>query len=246
MFSLIVKLGLAPLLAAYVTAIVLVLDMDKGYSQYALFLPVAYLIGSVPWGFLITHGAKGLDIRQYGSGSIGASNVLRTAGGAMAAVALVLDLSKGMLAVFLARAVADTQIAEVSTGLAVLLGHNWSIFLGFHGGRGIVPGLGGLLIMSPISGGLALAVFVPVTLLTRYLSLGSVCAVVGGFLAMLVLVLVDNTSATYLLYTGLGGTIIIWQHRGNIQRIVARTERRLGKPAEKIVDVPISGAGRVP
>ena len=246
MVPMILKLGLAPVLAVYVMVVVLVLDMDKGVGQYALFLPVAYLLGSIPWGFLIIHGLKGMDIRQYGSGSIGTSNVLRTAGGAFAAIALVLDLSKGVLAVILARVIADTQTAEVAAGLAALVGHNWSIFLGFHGGRGIVTGVGGLLVMSPVAAVLAFAVFAPITLTTRYLSLGSICAVVVAFLVVLIMVLVNSTPSTYLFYAGIGGIIIIWQHRGNIQRILNGTERRVGKPAEKIVDAPSSRAGQVP
>ena len=137
-------LALPPLLAIYVGVVILVLDMDRSYGQYALVVPVAYILGSIPWGFLIGMAVKGVDIRQYGSGKIGTSNVLRTAGGPFAALALALDLSKGILAVVLARVVAaDTPTVEVVAGLAALAGHNWSIFLGFQGGRGIVTGLEG-------------------------------------------------------------------------------------------------------
>jgi glycerol-3-phosphate acyltransferase PlsY len=245
MLSVIFKLALAPLLSVYVLVVVVALDMDKGYSQYLLFVPIAYLLGAVPWGFLITHAIKGVDIREYGSGSIGTSNVLRTGGGALAAVVLALDLSKGLLAVFLARVVADTNIAEVVAGVTALVGHNWSVFLGFRGGRGIVTGLGGLLVMSPVVAGLAMAVFAPVALVSRYLSLGSITSVVAAFVATLSLVLVDQTEATYLLYTGIGGAMIIWQHRGNIRRLVKGTERRLGKPAERIIEGRSSEAGQV-
>ena len=243
MASIIFKLALAPVLAVYVVAVALLLDIDKGYSQYLLFLPVAYLLGSVPWGYLLTHVVKGMDIREYGSGSIGTSNVLRTAGGFLAAAALVLDLSKGVLAVLLAKAIADTYAAQTAAGLAVLAGHNWSIFLGFHGGRGIATGLGGLLVMSPVAAGLAAAAFVPITLISRYLSLGSICAVVAAFVASLVLALTDNAPSTYLFYTGIGGIVIIWQHRSNIGRLKDGTENRLGKPAEKITGSPPVGTG---
>jgi len=92
--------------------------------------------------------------------------------------------------------------------------------------------------MAPVAGGIAFAFFVPITVLTRYLSLGSITAVTIAFLALLALVLVDEASSTYLFYAGFGGIMIIWQHRGNIQRLIHGTERRLGKPAEKIVDAP--------
>ena len=239
----ILNLFVMPVLGIYVVAILLVLDMDRSYAQYALILPVAYVLGSIPWGFLIALAAKGVDIRQYGSGRIGTSNVFRTAGGPFAVLALVLDLSKGLLAVFLARVVADTSAVEVAAGLMALAGHNWSLFLGFKGGRGIATGLGGLLVMQPIAGAIALAAFAPVTLLSRYLSLGSITAVLAAFLSVLVIVLLDRSSAIYLWYTGIGGAIIIWQHRGNIQRLLQGTERRLGQPADRIGEAPSSGAG---
>ena len=239
-----IVLGLAvpPLLALYVLVLLLVLDIDRLHTQYALVLPIAYVLGSIPWGFLITMVAKGVDIREYGSGKIGTSNVLRSAGGPFALMALGLDLSKGLLAVFLAKAVADSASVEVAAGLVVLAGHNWPLFLGFRGGRGIATGLGGLLVMAPIAGGIAFASFAPVTLLTRYLSLGSITAVVVAFLSVLVLVFLDRSSATYLLYTGIGGAIIIWQHRDNIQRIFRGTERRLGQSARRTSEPSGSGA----
>ena len=233
------KLAIAPMVAVYMVVVPLVLDMDESVVQYAYFLPIAYLLGSVPWGYLLTQTIKGMDVREYGSGSTGTSNVLRTAGGALAAAALVLDASKGVLAVLLARVVAETEAAQVAAGLAALAGHNWSIFLDFRGGRGIATGVGGLLMVSPLSGAIAIAAFIPATLLTRYLSLGSICAVITAFIAMLVLVMVAETPSTYLYYTGIGGVVIIWQHRGNIQRMLNGTENRLGRPAKRISQAPL-------
>ncbi len=232
------KLAIAPMVAAYMIIVPLVLDMDQTAVQYVYFLPISYLLGSIPWGYLLTQTIKGMDVREYGSGSTGTSNVLRTAGGALAAAALVLDASKGVLAVLLARVVADTEVAQVAAGLAALVGHNWPIFLDFKGGRGIATGVGGLLMMSPLSAAIAIAAFLPITLLTRYLSLGSICAVITAFVAMLVLVMVADTSSTFLYYTGIGGVVIIWQHRGNIQRMLNGTENRLGRPARKISQPP--------
>ena len=229
-------LMLAPLLAVYVLVVLLVLDMDSAPAQYALIVPIAYVLGSIPWGYLITLAAKGVDIRQYGSGKIGMSNVLRTAGGRLSTLALALDLTKGLLAVLLARVAADTEAVEVTAGLFALVGHNWSVFLGFKGGRGIATGLGGLLIMEPIAGAIALATFVPVTLLTRYLSLGCLVALAVAFLSVLGMVLLDHSSAAYLAYTGVGGAMIYWQHRDNIQRLIRGRERRLGQPAQSVAE----------
>ena len=241
-----IALGLLvpPLLAVYVLVLLLVLDVDRSVTQYALILPISYVLGSIPWGYLITLAVKGVDIRQYGSGKTGMTNVLRSAGGRFAAVALVLDLTKGLLAVFLARAVVDTPSAEVAAGLVALMGHNWSLFLGFKGGRGIATGLGALLAMEPIAGAIALGVFTPVTLLSRYLSLGSIVSVIAAFLSLLAMLLLGQSSTTYLSYTGVGGAIIIWQHRDNIQRLIRGNERRIGQSAERIDGTFGADAGR--
>ena len=238
-----VALGLLvpPLLAVYVLVVALVLDMDRTYAQYALVLPVAYVLGSIPWGFLLAMGLKGVDIRQYGSGKTGTANVLRSAGGKLAVVALALDLSKGILAVLMAKVAADDPAVEVAAGLLALAGHNWPVFLKFKGGRGIATGLGGLLMMEPIAGTIAMASFVLVTLLSRYLSLGSIASLIGAFFSILGMVLLDQTSATYLLYTGIGCSVILWQHRDNIQRLLKGTERRLGQPAQRIGEATGSG-----
>ena len=232
-----------PLLAVYVLVVFLVLDMDQSYARYALVLPMAYILGSVPWGFLMALVVRGVDIREYGSGKTGMTNVLRTAGVPAAAVSFVLDLSKGLLAVFLARVVVDTVEAEVSAGLLALAGHNWSVFLGFKGGRGTVTGLGGLMAMGPVSGAIAVVSFMPVILISRYVSLGSIVGVTVAFFSQLAMVLLDMSSPTYLLYTGVGCPIIIWQHRDNIQRILQGTERRIGQRVDRLGGAPSSGVG---
>ena len=240
----ILSLLLAPLLGIYVIVVLLVLDMDRAYAQYALVLPVSYILGSIPWGFLTTLAVRGVDIRQYGSGKTGFSNVLRTSGGPFASVALILDLSKGLLAVLLAKVVGDTATIEVAAGLLALAGHNWSVFLGFTGGRGIVTGTGALLMMEPIAAAVAFAVFTPITLFTRYLSLGSIIAVTVPFISVAVLVLLDRSSAVYLAYVGVAGAIILWQHRDNIRRLLQGKERRLGQPAEGPSEASSPGLGR--
>jgi glycerol-3-phosphate acyltransferase PlsY len=243
MTKIFLALLLPPLFAVYLAVVALSLDTDEAYTQYLLIIPTSYFLGSIPWGFLITLAVKGVDIRQYGSGRIGTSNVLRTTGGPFAVLALALDLSKGLMAVVLARVVVDTPSAEVAAGLAALAGHNWSVFLGFRGGRGIVTGVGGLLIMEPIAAGIAMATFTPITLFTRYLSLGSIISVVVAFLAHLAITLLDHAPTAYLFYTGIGGAIIICQHRDNLRRLIQGTERRLGQRADRIGEAPSPGMG---
>ena len=243
MVQVVTALVIPPALAVYVAIMMVRADLDSAAGQYALLIPVAYILGSIPWGFLIGLAVKGVDIRQYGSGKIGTSNVLRTAGGKFAALALALDLSKGLLAVLMARLVADDPAVEVVAGLAALAGHNWSVFLAFKGGRGIATGLGGLLIMQPIAGAIAVGAFLPITLGTRILSLGSIVSNWTAFIALLVMALLDYTSPTYLWYVGIGCALITWQHRDNIQRIIRGTERRLGQPAEQLEEPSTPGAG---
>lgn len=222
-----------PVVAAGVILVFLTLGNASKLAQYAAVLPLAYLIGSLPWGYLLLRWRHGVDIRQFGSGRIGTSNVLRTAGGRAAAAVLALDLGKGVLAVMLARVVIGTNSGEVAAGLLVLVGHNWPVFLRFRGGRGIATGVGGLWVMAPIAAALATLFFITVTLVSRYLSLGSITAVIVACLSLVGLTVAGIYSSTYWVYAFPGGAMILWQHRDNIQRMLRGNERRLGQPAGK-------------
>jgi glycerol-3-phosphate acyltransferase PlsY len=224
-----------PLLTALVVVAFLALGDAPVAAQYASVLALSYLLGSIPWGYLLLFLRSGVDIREYGSGRTGMTNVLRTGGGKLAVAVLALDLGKGILAVLLAREVIGPNEAEVAAGLCVLVGHNWPVFLQFRGGRGILTGLGGLSIMTPIPAAFAAVAFVFATLFSRYVSLGSIAGVVIAFLSVLAMTLAGVYSTTYTLYVTLGGAIIIWQHRDNIRRIRQGNERRLGQPADKRV-----------
>ena len=170
-------LAVPPLLAVYVLSVALFMDTTQPLAQYLILAPLAYLLGSVPWGFLVVRLLHGVDVREYGSGRTGTSNVLRTGGLKSAALVLVLDLSKGALAVLLAKVVSDTPAAEVTAGLLVLAGHNWSMFLGFKGGRGIMPAAGAVLIISPIALVLCVLAWGVTARITRYVSLASLAGV---------------------------------------------------------------------
>lgn len=223
-----------PALTAAVVLVFLTMENSPWMAQYAAVLPLSYLLGSVPWGYIFLRWRSGVDIREYGSGRIGMSNVLRTSGGKVATLVLALDLGKGLLAVLLARVVIGSATAEVVAGLMVLAGHNWPVFLQFRGGRGIATGLGGLSIMAPIPAAIGLVFFVPITLVSRYLSLGSMIGIVIIWLSLLVLTVVGMYSSTYSIYAFLGGAIILWQHRDNLRRILQGNELRLGRPAGKL------------
>ena len=223
-----------PLLAAAVVTVFLTMEDGPRAAQYGTVLSLAYLLGSVPWGYYLLRWRRGVDVREYGSGRTGMSNVLRTAGGRVAVLVLVLDLGKGVLAVVLARVIIGTTTAEVAAGLMTLVGHNWPVFLQFRGGRGIATGLGGLSIMAPIPAAIGTLFFLSTALASRYLSLGSITGVVGACLSLVALSLVGMYSSTYWVYAFLGGAIIIWQHRDNIRRMLRGDELRLGHPAGKL------------
>ena len=228
-----------PLLIAASVAALLTLTDAPTLFRYAAVLPLAYIMGALPWGYVVLLMHRGIDIREYGSGRTGVSNALRTAGYKLAGLVLFLDMVKGISAVLLARSLIGDPTAEVAAGLAALVGHNWPIFLGFRGGRGIAPGLGGLAVMSPLAAVCGVMVFLPICIITRYLSLGSILGVVCAIAALVALILLDFNpwgpiSHLYLIYGLLGGSVIIWQHRDNIQRLLDGTERRIGNPAARI------------
>ena len=228
------SLAALPLLAAVSVVALLTMPGASAVARYAVVMPLAYLIGALPWGYILLHLRRGIDIRDYGSGRTGVSNTLRTGGIRVAGLVLLLDLTKGILAVLLARALVGDPTAEVAAGLLALVGHNWPVFLGFRGGRGIAPGLGALVIMAPIAAAIGVLVFIPICLISRYLSLGSILGVVTACAALPALALLGLSQNTYMIYGLLGGAVIIWQHRDNIQRIREGTERRIGNPATRI------------
>ena len=230
---LVFSLTVLPALAVAAALSLLVLDGQPLPARYAAVLVIAYLLGSVPWGYMLILWRQGVDVREQGSGRTGMTNVLRTAGAKIAVLVLLLDMGKGLLSVYLAQQAIGTTQGEVAAGLLALAGHNWPVFLQFRGGRGILAGFGGLWIMAPLAAAIAAAVMVVITLVSRYVSLGNIAGVLIAFVVTVVLAWIGKSSSGYAAYTLVGGAIIIWQHRDNIQRILAGNERRLGSPAAK-------------
>ena len=232
--SIILQAAAVPFIIAGVITVLLTMDGQSEAAGYSVVLPLAYLVGSISWGYMIMQWKMGVDVREYGSGRTGMSNVLRTGGVRSAAVVLTLDIAKGVIAVIIARQVIGTHAAEVSAGLVVLAGHNWPVFLQFKGGRGILTALGGLALMVPVAAIIATATFLAVTALSRYISLGSVTGVIIAALAILALALAGMNSGIYTVYGFIACAMLVWQHRVNIQSIRDGSERRLGHPAAKV------------
>jgi len=214
-------------------------------AKFVAVVVMGYLLGSIPVGYLLTKRQAKVDVTQYGSGKIGTTNVLRTAGRKSAAMVGTMDLLKGVVAVVLAGLIVErgylvvgnfgfgTLVAQVLAALAAVVGHNWSIFLRFRGGRGVATFFGGLVALCPPAAIVGGEIIVIGASLTQYMSLGSIAGVVGAYVVLVPLTIMNGFPLEYLFYALVGGVIIIVMHRDNIMRLVRGKERRLGEKGEK-------------
>ena len=213
-------------------------------AKFVVVVLIGYLLGSIPFGVLIARRRVKVDVRQYGSGKIGATNVLRMAGRKAAVMVVTLDVLKGVLAVVIAGLIVDrgylvvgnfalgALVAEVMAALAAIAGHNWSVFLKFRGGRGVATFFGGLVALCPpaaIFGGEVLIIGAG---LTKFASIGSIAGAVGAYAILVPLTIMNGFPIEYLAYALIGTIAIIVMHRDNIARLVSGRERRLGDKAE--------------
>lgn len=148
--------------------------------KIALVIISCYLLGSVPFGYIVGKLFKKVDIREYGSGNIGATNALRILGPSLASLVVLGDIGKGILSIYLVQYLnIDSLLILIIAGLAVIFGHDWSIFLGFKGGKGIATTFGVVFALNPTISFLALLVWGIVVITTRYVSLASIFAVIS-------------------------------------------------------------------
>lgn len=185
---------------------------------------VAYLIGCVPVGLVLVRKFKGVDIRQTGSGNIGATNVWRFAGPSLGIPAFVLDCGKGIAAVLLGGwATPDSALVHVLSGVAGILGNNWSVFLRFKGGRGVSVTLGVIMALAPTVAALTFAVWLAFLLATRYVSVGSMAAALSapGFMFAF------HSPLPYKVLASVCCAFILIRHVPNLRRLLAGTESRV-------------------
>ena len=190
-------------------------------------------MGAVPTGFIAGKVLRGLDVRALGSGSSGATNVLRVFGARAGVAVFLIDLAKGAATASLGLALLGSPVAAVAAALSAVVGHNWPVYLRFRGGRGVTPFFGGLAVASlPVSLIVALtggAVAFAIIGLSRYVSLGSMVGTLTTAALMTLLFAWRMVPVELVVYAALGGLLIMFQHRGNIVRLISGRERKLGR-----------------
>ena len=186
-----------------------------------------YVLGSVPTGFLAGR-ARGVDVRREGSGNIGMANVLRTAGKWPAIVTMAGDMLKGFVPVFLARTVTENEWVVAATALAAVVGHCWPVFLRFKGGKAVATGAGTTIALAPVVGFGLFAFWWAVVLVSRYTSLGAISVMI----VTPVVFLLTSQPVPYVLYTVIGGSLVLWRHRENVLALAKGTERKIGQKDE--------------
>lgn len=192
--------------------------------MFLLTLAAAYLLGSIPFSYLVARLFGVEDVRKVGSGNVGATNVMRSAGKTAGGVALLLDASKGALAALLAERLADGVTLAPLAAAAAVIGHMHPVWLSFRGGKGVATGAGAFLPLLPAATAAAVVVFVATAAATRYVSLGSI----AGTLTLAGLAFwLGAPRPVWLSAAGIAA-LIVWKHRGNLERIAKGSENRLG------------------
>jgi glycerol-3-phosphate acyltransferase PlsY len=193
--------------------------------ESVLVLAGAYLVGSIPFSYLVARAFGVADVRTVGSGNVGATNVMRSAGKGPGIAALVLDALKGAVATMAAsRIVPGSEWTAPLAAVAAVLGHVFPVWLGFRGGKGVATGAGALLPLAPGATGAAAVVFVLTLALTRYVSLSSMVSAA----ALAVVAFLGNSPRPVAICAALLALLVIVKHKGNIERLLAGTENRLG------------------
>jgi len=193
--------------------------------KIAFLLFVGFILGSIPFGIIIAK-AQGVNLKKVGSGNIGATNVLRSLGKWPAALTLLGDIFKGTLAVAIGRYFGVGSVYVGLLGISAILGHNFSLFLGLKGGKGVATSLGVLIIYTPLVAFFTLILWIVVTIVTKYSSLGAIVSF--GLLPVNILFL-DSGDKGKLLIGIIITILILIRHKDNIQRLIKGTERKIGQ-----------------
>jgi glycerol-3-phosphate acyltransferase PlsY len=214
-------------------------------AKFILVAFIGYLLGSIPFGLIVSKHKAKIDIRQYGSGKTGGTNVLRTLGKKAFLMVVLLDIMKGALAVVLAGIIVGQDciwignsglgplFAQVLAALSAIAGHIWPIFLKFKGGRGVATFLGGLIALFPAAGLFGGEALIIGAGLSGFASLGSIIGLVCSYAILIPLTIINGFPIEYLAYVLIGSLLIIFMHRDNIKRLMSGKERRLNQKSER-------------
>ncbi len=206
--------------------------LNGGWVHVTLLLTGAYLLGSIPFSYIVVRLVTGKDVRREGSGNVGATNALRTAGKLAGGLALLFDVLKGVGAVLLARLLGADEPLFAAAAVAVVLGHVYPVFLKFHGGKGVATAAGAIGTLKVLPFLLVLVVFVVVVKVGRYVSLGSIVAVASFPVLLVVCGALGWTappSRALVLAASAIALLIVLKHAGNVRRLLRGTEHRLGE-----------------
>ena len=197
--------------------------------KIALIIIICYLLGSIPFGYIVGKLFKKIDIRELGSGNIGATNAFRILGPPLASLVLIGDIGKGIFSIYLVQCLnIDNLLVLTIAGLAVICGHDWSLFLGFKGGKGIATTFGVVFGLNPTISILALIIWAVIVITTRYVSLSSIFAVISIFIFSILF----KQPYEYIIFSAIIMILGIFKHKENIKRLKLKKERKIGEKIE--------------
>ncbi len=212
---------------------------------------VGYAIGSVPVGLIVGRITRGIDVRDYGSGVTGATNVIRTSGLKAGIVVIIGDIAKGIAPVYLGLALGhlagidlkdDRAWVAAVAAFAAVCGHIWPVFAGFRGGRAVASGFGAALAMNPLASVALIPIAALVVGATRLMSLMSITMAPALALLFIALAIIDVSPPAYAFYASGAAALIVWKHRPNIERLIAGTEPKIGRGGDKRARASEEGA----
>jgi len=215
-------------------------------AKFVLVAMIGYFIGAIPFALIISKRMAGVDISKRGSGNIGGTNVLRVIGYKAGALTVILDLAKAIIPVILARFIIgdsllpvasftlDWRWGQVITALMVMVGHNWSIYIKFHGGKGAAVYYGSWFAIWPVVGLFGGIILIITVLLSKYMSLGSILGSLSILCLFMIMTITGASPPVYLIYSLLAAALIVYQHRTNISRLQTGTESRMDQGPHKL------------
>lgn len=198
----------------------------------SIFIGLSYLLGSIPIGLIVSIKFKGIDVREYGSGKTGTTNILRTIGVFPAVLVIILDILKGGIPIIISNIFFDELIFGTLGSLFVIIGHCWPVFASFKGGRGVASAFGGFVTIAPFPALTILCLGILIIFFTRYVSLASITTVFISMVTVTFLVLQDSLASEILLFAIPAGLLIEFNHFDNMKRLINGSEAKFGNSVD--------------